>query len=136
MKQDSGTGLGAGLDRNRINRILKPILWDYDIDPEVFFRVATGEIASIGWFNRVRALLRIFERLGWYDLLDLFGISEISKYLDPGIISKIRFPELKEKYEFAGKVLRGEPVPFAGWSPGYREKIRSTVLSDRWYRSF
>ena len=123
------------MEKEQVKKILKPILWDYQIDPYEFFEVATGKKERIGSFNQEKALIRMFERLFWYDLVNLFGIDGLAKLLSKELISRIRIKELREKYEFARKVLHGETVSFSGWSPEYREKIKHTLLSDRWYRT-
>jgi hypothetical protein len=80
-------------------------------------------------------LSRMFERLSWYDLVKLFGIDELKRQLTEEAISRIRIETLREKYEFARDILHGNTVSFSGWSPEYREKIKHTLLSNRWYRT-
>jgi hypothetical protein len=127
--------LSYTIKKEQINKILKPILWDYQINPCDFFDVATGKKAQIGSFDQTKALIRILERLSWYDLVNLFGIDGLAELLEKNVISRIRIKELREKYEFARKILHKETVSFSGWSPEYREKIKHRLLSDRWYRS-
>jgi hypothetical protein len=122
------------MEKEQIEKILRPILWDYNIDPCELFEVAIGNKERIGSFNQKKALVRMFERLSWYDLINLFGIGQLTKLLTEEAISGIRIRELRERYEFVRKILYGETVSFSGWSPEYREKIRHTLLSDRWYR--
>jgi hypothetical protein len=126
---------GGKMEKTEIQKILQPIVWDYHIVPCELYEVAIGQKERVGWFTQERALIRILERLSWYDLVNLFGIDKLTKLLTKEIISQIRFNALQEKYEFARKVLQGEPVSFSGWSPEYREKIRHTLLSNRWYRT-
>jgi hypothetical protein len=122
------------VDKEQTRKLLQPILWDYQIDPYDFVEVAIGNKDRIGSFSQEKALVRIFERLSWYDLINLFGIEQLTKLLTKQAISGIRIRELREKYEFARKILHGEAVSFSGGSPEYREKIRNSLLSDRWYR--
>ncbi|QTA79221.1 Uncharacterized protein dnl_14760 [Desulfonema limicola] len=123
------------MDITQIHQLLKPILWDYKTDPYDFFLTAVGEKKHAGCFDQEKALIRMLERLLWYDLIRLLGIERIKELLTPEIISKLRIKELREKYEFARKILHGEPVSFSGWSAEYREKIKHTLLSNRWYRT-
>jgi len=39
---------------------------------------AAKERPGIGWFTQERILVRIFERLPWYDLVNLFGIDGLT----------------------------------------------------------
>jgi hypothetical protein len=123
------------MNKEQIRKILQPIIWDYNIDPVDFFEVAVGMKDSVGFFNQEAALIRMLERLSWYDLIYLFGINKLSILLRKEIIARLRMKELREQYEFARKILQGEPVSFSGWSPEYREKIKHTLLSNRWYRT-
>jgi hypothetical protein len=121
------------MNRSEIQQLLKPILWDYNIDPYELFELVAGTKKQVGTFTREKALVRMLERLSWYDLVALFGIDGLTRLITPEIISQLRFKELKEKYEFVRKVLQGETVSFSGWRPEYREKIGHTLLSNRWY---
>lgn len=123
------------MEKANIQKLLQPILWDYHIAPYELYEVAIGHKERVGCFTRDRALIRILERLSWYDLINLFGIDQLTQFLTKDLISQIRVNALQERYEFARKVLQGEPVSFSGWSPETREKIRHTLLSHRWYRT-
>ena len=123
------------MEQKNIDDLLQPILWDYQIAPCDFYEVATGKKERVGWFTRERVLIRILERLTWYDLITLFGIERLTEILTPELIAQLRFPELRRRYELARKVLQGEAVSFSGWSPEYRENIKHTLLSHRWYRA-
>lgn len=123
------------MDKTEIRTCLQPILWDYQLDPYEFYETALGRRERVGWFTQERALLRMLERLSWYDLIQLFGIEHLTQLLTQELVSRIRIPQLREKYELARKALQGETVSFSGWSPEYREKIRHTLLSHRWYRA-
>ena len=120
-------------DVDAIRRIMKHIVWDYDFDPFVLYDVAIGRVEKAGHFTRERVLLRMLERLSWYDLLDLLGIDSLRSILTSELISKIGDSALREKYEYVGTVLQGKAVPVAGWDPASRKRIRDTLLSYRWY---
>jgi hypothetical protein len=123
------------MNKSEIQKLLKPIIWDYNLDPYDLFELVVGTKKQAGNFTPETALVRMLERLSWYDLVNLFGIEALTHLITPEIISRLRLRELQEKYEFVRKVLQGETVSFSGWSPEYREKIRHTLLSDRWYRT-
>ncbi len=123
------------MEKANIQQVLQPLLWDYHIDPYDLFEVAVGHKERVGSFTQKTAFIRMLERLSWYDLIRVFGIEEITRLLTPDIIAQLRFPELRERYELVRKVLHGEPVSFSGWSAEYRQKIRHTLLSQRWYRA-
>ena len=120
-------------DKNIIREIMSHIIWDYDIDPLDLYEVVTGHRDKVGHFDSKRVLIRMIERLSWYDLVNLLGIDFLKDNITPEIINGIRHKDFREKYEFVRKVLQGEAVSFSGWNPEYREKIKHTLLSNRWY---
>jgi len=122
-------------EKTEIRKLLHPIVWDYHIDPYELFETAAGKKAQTGSFTQEKALVRMLEYLAWYDLLRLFGIDGLRKLITKDVISRLRIREVREKYELVRKVLQGETVSFSGWSPEYREQIKHSLLSDRWYRS-
>jgi hypothetical protein len=126
----SGTG-----ERERISRIMKHILWDYDIDPYELYEVVIGKRERVGHFDEQRVLQRMLERLSWYDLLDLLGVDFLRECLVPETIARIRRPDVRERYEHIRRILHKEAVPLSGWDPEYRERVRHTLLSHRWYRA-
>lgn len=123
------------MNESEIRKRLDPIVWDYDIDSYELYELVLERKARAGGFTREKALLRMLERLSWYDLVLIFGMDELTRLLEKEIISKLRIPGQREKYEFIRKVLQGETVSFSGWDPEYREKIKHTLLSNRWYRT-
>ena len=123
------------LSESDIRSIMKLIVWDYAVDPYVLYEVVTGKRDKAGHFDAERILIRMLERLSWYDLINILGMEFLQQALTPQVIKKIRFRDLQEKYDFVRKVLQGEAVSFSGWSPLYRERIKHTLLSNRWYRT-
>ena len=119
------------------DRMLSPkfYIWDYDVDPAEIEEVLAGRRNSAGPFDRGKLLVRLLERLSWYELLEMFGSEGIKEILTPQIINKLRFPFMRHKYEFIRKVLHGEPVSFTGWSDESRARVKTTILSNRWHRS-
>ena len=115
--------------------IIKSIFWDYNVDPEVLYKVLNGEVECYFHLTKDRILIRMLERLNWYDILNVVGFDYMKENLTKEIIANLRFKALKEKYEFVRKILQGEPVPSDGWDIEYRKKVQSTLLSHRWYRT-
>ena len=74
------------MEKTEIRRLLQPILWDYQIDPYDLFLAAPGRKERIGSFTQRTALIRMLERLFWYDLIRLFGMEELTRLLKPELI--------------------------------------------------
>jgi hypothetical protein len=122
-------------EKQRIRSIMRHVIWDYDVDPGELYEVALGTRGPIGHFDAERVLLRMLERLSWYDVLELLGPDGLRKRLTPGVIARIRHEDVRERYEYVRKILQGEALPVSGWDPASRAKVRNTLLSDRWYRA-
>ena len=118
---------------NKKYRSLTRINWDYNISIEDMFAVINGEKSHAGHWDHDALLIRMLERLSWYDLLDFFAPETIAQKLTPGLLYKIRNREKRAKYERLGKILRGETVSFTKWGAKYSAEIQDTLFSNRWY---
>jgi hypothetical protein len=127
--------LKISADKSKALPALKSIIWDYDVAPGELYEVITGQRAKAGPFTFERLFVRMLERLSWYELIDLLGMEYLKQRLSQQIIDKVRFKTLRGRYENVRKVLSGEPLSFSGWNPEYREEIKHTLLSNRWYRA-
>ncbi len=115
------------------HRLLKRLIWDYNVSVEDVYALISGEKSYAGHWDFDHLFIRMLERLRWYDLLDLLGRKTLQKKLVPDVLKQIRSPDKRDKYERLGKILRGEPVPFTRWCPEYREEVKDSLFSNRWY---
>ena len=127
--------LKISADKSKALPALKSIIWDYDVGPGELYEVITGQRAKAGPFTFERLFVRMLERLSWYELIDLLGAEYLKQHLSRQIINKVRFKTLRGRYENVRKILSEEPLSFSGWNPEYREEIKHTLLSNRWYRA-
>jgi len=123
------------ISNDEINKKIKSAFWDYDIDPEETYLIALGKKKGDNFFSKEKILIRLIERLSWYEIVDLFGKEFLTKNLSPSIISKIKNPDIRNRYEFIRRVLQGETLSYSGWSIQNRQRLKSSVLSDRRYGS-
>jgi hypothetical protein len=125
----------ARAKNNKIRWLLKPYLWDYTTDPIAFYSFTrTGKHSGAMPLDLDRSIIRLLERMPWYDLIELFGLPGLKKMITRERIRFLRDPLLKEQYEVARQLLHKKPVSVSGWRPEYRKKIKATLLSDRRYR--
>ncbi len=87
------------------NTLLKQILWDYTIPVNEIEMVLRGEKERTGHYNQELIFLKIIESYSWFTVLQLFTPNEISNLLTNQVISKLRSPSLRKKYEFVQKRL-------------------------------
>ncbi len=109
-------------------RCLKRINWDYNISVEDMFAVIKGEKSCAGHWSQDDLLIRMLERLSWYDLLDFFTPDSMARKLSPDLLSRIHNEEKRAKYERLGKILRGETVSFTKWGAEFSAKSRDTLF--------
>ena len=95
------------------NTILKQILWDYSISAEEIDAVLRGEVKQAGHYNQDMIFVKILESYSWFTILQLFSPDQIKSLLTTQVISKLRSPSLRRKYEFVRKRLQ-QIVPVAG----------------------
>lgn len=114
-------------------RSLKRINWDYNISIEDMFAVINGEKSHAGHWTQDDLLIRMLERLNWYDLLDFFTPDVMAQKLTSNLLCRIRDNEKRAKYERLGKILRGETVSFTKWGAKYIAECKDTLFSNRWY---
>jgi hypothetical protein len=114
-------------------KALKKIFWDYNTEKLPLDTAANGNLGSLGEYEFNLIFNRMLERLSWYELLDIVGVESLKRYLTKERIAKLRFAEMRDKYEFIRKILSGEPVSLAGWGDEYYQKIKHTLFSHRWY---
>lgn len=123
------------LSREEINKKIKSAFWDYNIDPDDIYLIALDKKIAGGIFSKEKILVRLIERLSWYELIDLFGKDYFKVNLNKQLINKIRNPGIRQRYEYIRQLLQGEVVSSAGWSDQNRKRLKASILSDRWYSS-
>jgi hypothetical protein len=116
-------------------RLLQRVFWDYDLGKLPLGKIVTKEFSAIDKYDFHFIITRLFERLSWYELLEIVGIDGIKELLTSTVPARLRNKDLKDRYERIRKILFNEPLPVSGWDPEYRKAIRATLLSNRWYSS-
>jgi len=114
-------------------KLMRTINWDYSADPEDMLSVIEGSRDSAGAFDREGLFVRSLERLNWYHILDLFGVDLITKLWTSGVARRIRFKEMREDYNHAVSILRGEPLPAPEWGARNYKPVRNPFLPHRWH---
>ena len=114
---------------------LKKIFWDYNSDLLPLNKIVNMQFDVIDKYEFDLVINRMLERLNWPDLLDILGVDKLKKILVSDSIKRLRSNELKDRYERIRRILYKEPLPLSGWDPEYIKRIKTTLLSDRWYTS-
>jgi hypothetical protein len=101
------------MNTSETQKLLKQILWDYNIPLEEIEAVLKGEKKTAGHYTREMLFLKIIESYPWFTIIQLFTPNEIKYLLTSQTISKLRSPSLRQKYEFVQKRLQ-QIIPVTG----------------------
>jgi len=107
------TTISSHMNKQERNKILKQILWDYDIGTEEIEAVLKGEKNLAGHYTREMLFQKIIESYSWFTIIRLFTPDEIQNLLTSNVIKNLRAPSLRKKYEFVQKRLQ-EIIPATG----------------------
>lgn len=118
---------------DRRKELLKKIVWDYTINLDAIIRDIDSDALPL--HKKQQLFIRCLERLPWHNVVGIFGFDKAVDLLTDEVIQRIWPKERREHFATLKKILRGEPLPPARWDSQLREKLKSTVLSYRWYRS-
>jgi len=95
------------------NKILKQILWDYEISTKDIEAVLKGEIKLAGHYSREMIFQKLIESYSWFTIIKMFTPNEIQDLLTDKTISKLRSSSLRQNYEFVQKRL-SQIIPVTG----------------------
>ena len=91
------------MDKNK----LKSIFWDYDVNytgEELYdFLVGQKEIKE---FARDRVIAKMLISMRWYDLIDIFGIKQLYKFLNDDLLKFIWKKSLKNRFKNVRETLQ------------------------------
>lgn len=87
---------------------LKSIFWDYDINytADELYDFLSGE-KEIKELNRNRVIARMLTSMRWYDLVNIFGIKQLYKFLNDDILKFIWKKSLQNRYKNVRETLQG-----------------------------
>ncbi len=101
------------MDTAERNKLLNQILWDYNIPTEDVEAVLKGEKKLAGHYTQEMLFQKMIETYSWFTIIQLFTPNEIQYLLTSQVISKLRSPSLRQKYEFVKKRLH-QIIPVTG----------------------
>jgi hypothetical protein len=86
---------------------LKSIFWDYEVNytgEELYdFLVGKKEINEL---TRDRVIARMLTSMRWYDLVDIFGIQQLYKFLNDDVFKFIWKKSLKNRFKNVRETLQ------------------------------
>lgn len=88
------------MNGNEKIKIFEQLSWDYNISPGELEAVLKGEKKRAGHFTRETIFIRLLETYPWFTIIQLMEVTDIMELLTDKLISHLRSPSLRIKYEF------------------------------------
>jgi hypothetical protein len=97
---------------------LTTIFWDYNyhLSGQDLFDFAIGKI-DIPYLDRNQVRARMLMTVGWYRLIDIFGLINLQYLLTEDVLKWVWVDDLRKQYALAGDVIRrtlSKAVPAPG----------------------
>ena len=80
--------------------LLDHLLWDYNISSEEAYQVLLGEKGKAGHYDANSLFKKLIESFPWYAVMEIIPLARIKELLDEQDLNKLRFPDLKKRYEY------------------------------------
>jgi hypothetical protein len=87
-----------------MKKLLKNVLWDYQLTEEEVERIYRGDLA-LGGMDETKLKARLLNTYNWYTLVRELGFKEARALLRPDIIRFLYPKALQESYAYAARVL-------------------------------
>lgn len=113
-------------------KLLSMICWDYAVDVETLLYAIDND--TLPHNEKERLFVKSLEKLPWHNVVGLWGFETAKHLLNDSVIQKLWPKERRQRFAILNRILRNEPVSAPEWSTELRQKLKSTVLSYRWYR--
>lgn len=101
------------MNRSERNKLLDQIIWDYNVSTKDIDAVLLGEKERVGHFNQEIIFQKLLESYSWFTIIQMLPPDYIKTLLNNRVISKLRSPSLRQKYEFVQKRLH-QIIPSSG----------------------
>lgn len=85
---------------------LEHIFWDYNYpDPgKSLYDFVLGK-KEIDYLDRDQVKARMLMTVGWYNLIDIFGLRNLKTFLTDDVLKWVWVDELRNQYKYAAKII-------------------------------
>ena len=88
-------------------RKLSLAFWDLKVNPDLLLNLLDGDIREAEGIEKKDLYRRLLGTYDWYTLLKIVPREKLSQMLDDSVLDGLFPKDLKEKYLYARKLLRG-----------------------------
>ncbi|MCP5106410.1 MAG: hypothetical protein GY950_23695 [bacterium] len=85
---------------------LEHIFWDYNYPDsgQSLYDFVLGK-KEIDYLDRNQVKARMLMTVGWYNLVDIFGLKNLGNFLTDEVLKWVWVDELRDQYKYAGEIL-------------------------------
>ena len=85
--------------------MLSRLYWDVKVHPDQLHGLLNGEIEKVGHIDITSLYYRMLMTFDWYTILRILPREKLPELLSEYVIERIRFKDLKERYQYARKSI-------------------------------
>jgi len=86
-------------------KLMKGLMWDYNIPAEDSLAVLEGTLKNAGHYNEETLFRKLLESYPWFTILKILPLERISVLLTEKVIKSLRSQSIRTAYEFVRKRL-------------------------------
>ncbi|MGQ9842374.1 MAG: hypothetical protein ACUVRK_02310 [Spirochaetota bacterium] len=117
---------------NKRKKLLSMLYWDYAVDLDTLLYAIDND--TLAHNEKERLFIKSLVKLPWHNVVGLWSFETAQQFRNESVIQKLWPKERRQHFAILNKILRNEPLSVQEWSAELRQKLKSTVLSYRWYR--
>jgi len=86
-------------------KLMRSLMWDYNIPPEHCLEVLEGKRERAGHYTEATLFRKLLESYRWFTILRIIPPNRIYTLLTDEVIQSLRFKSLSKRYEFIRQEL-------------------------------
>jgi hypothetical protein len=94
------------MDKRQRHKILKSVMWDYDVSAGDMEKLLDGKIDKAGHYTREKLFGKILSGLPWYTIIQLIPVENIKEMLTDEVIGELWPKSVQKQYEYVRKRLQ------------------------------
>ena len=94
------------MEQQERNRLLKQIMWDYNIPVEDVEALLSGNKVKAGHYSLETLFKKMLESYSWFTILQIFTPDEIKSLLTDEVVNGLKSTSLRKKYNFVKQRLQ------------------------------
>jgi hypothetical protein len=101
------------MDRRQRHKVLKSVMWDYNISAVDMENLLKGKIEKAGHYTREKLFAKMLVGLPWYTILQLLPVETVKEMLTDELIGTLWPKSVQKQYTYVRKRLQ-EALPRSG----------------------